>query len=108
MIDYAKQLRERITALRQSKGISESRMSRELGQSKCYLQQISSGKTLPSMGAFFKICDYLEADPIEFFWDEKLDEAYVHELRNYIKAMTKEDAAFLLDTAKYLCSRKHK
>ena len=106
MIDYAKLLRERITALRQNKGISESRMSRELGQSKCYLQQISSGKTLPSMGAFFKICDYLEADPIEFFWDEGLDETYMHELLACIKVMSKEDADFLLKTAKYLCARK--
>ena len=58
------------------------------------------------MGAFFKICDYLEVDPIEFFWDEKLDEVYVHELLACVKAMTKEDAAFLLDAAKYLRSRK--
>lgn len=55
MADYPKQLRERITKFREQKGVSESRMSRELGQSKCYLQQISSGKTLPSMGAFFRI-----------------------------------------------------
>ncbi len=44
MADYPKQLRERITKFREQKGVSESRMSRELGQSKCYLQQISSEK----------------------------------------------------------------
>lgn len=33
MADYPKQLRERITKFREQKGVSESRMSRELGQS---------------------------------------------------------------------------
>ena len=80
MADYPKQLRERITKFREQKGVSESRMSRELGQSKCYLQQISSGKTLPSMGAFFRICEYLETLPIEFFWDDGIDSIYMHEL----------------------------
>ena len=51
MIDYAKLLRERITALRQSKGISESRMSRELGQSKCYLQEDGCSVEYPTPGS---------------------------------------------------------
>lgn len=82
MADYPKQLRERITKFREQKGVSESRMSRELGQSKCYLQQISSGKTLPSMGAFFRICEYLETLPIEFFWDDGIDSIYILYVEN--------------------------
>ena len=105
MADYPKQLRERITKFREQKGVSESRMSRELGQSKCYLQQISSGKTLPSMGAFFRICEYLETLPIEFFWDDGLDSIYMHELLGCVKSMTKEDADYLLMSAKYLSGR---
>ena len=88
MADYPKQLRERITKFREQKGVSESRMSRELGQSKCYLQQISSGKTLPSMGAFFRIYEYLETLPIEFFWDDGIDSIYMHELLGCVKSMT--------------------
>ena len=105
MADYPKQLRERITKFREQKGVSESRMSRELGQSKCYLQQISSGKTLPSMGAFFRICEYLETLPIEFFWDDGIDSIYMHELLGRVKSMTKEDADYLLMSAKYLSGR---
>lgn len=105
MADYPKQLRERITKFREQKGVSESRMSRELGQSKCYLQQISSGKTLPSMGAFFRICEYLETLPIEFFWDDGIDSIYMHELLGCVKSMTKEDADYLLMSAKYLSGR---
>ena len=105
MADYPKQLRERITKFREQKGVSESRMSIELGQSKCYLQQISSGKTLPSMGAFFRICEYLETLPIEFFWDDGIDSIYMHELLGCVKSMTKEDADYLLMSAKYLSGR---
>ena len=105
MADYPKQLRERITKFREQKGVSESRMSRELGQSKCYLQQISSGKTLHSMGAFFRICEYLETLPIEFFWDDGIDSIYMHELLGCVKSMTKEDADYLLMSAKYLSGR---
>ncbi len=54
MADYPKQLRERITKFREQKGVSESRMSRELGQSKCYLQQISSGKNAAFHGSIFQ------------------------------------------------------
>jgi len=97
MADYPKQLRERITKFREQKGVSESRMSRELGQSKCYLQQISSGKTLPSMGAFFRIYEYLETLPIEFFWDDGIDSIYMHELLGRVKSMTKEDVGKIFE-----------
>lgn len=100
MADYPKQLRERITKFREQKGVSESRMSRELGQSKCYLQQISSGKTLPSMGAFFRIYEYLETLPIEFFWDDGIDSIYMHELLGRVKSMTKEGCRLLAHVGK--------
>ena len=40
---------ERITELRLARNISEYQMSLELGQSKGYVQGITSGKCLPSM-----------------------------------------------------------
>ena len=106
MADYPKQLRERITKFREQKGVSESRMSRELGQSKCYLQQISSGKTLPSMGAFFRIYEYLETLPIEFFGMIGIDSIYMHELLGRVKSYgQRKNADYLLMSAKYLSGR---
>ena len=32
-----------------------------------YINNISSGKTLPSMTEFFAICDYFDITPVEFF-----------------------------------------
>ncbi|MBR1497459.1 MAG: helix-turn-helix transcriptional regulator [Oscillospiraceae bacterium] len=62
-------VRDRITRLRIQKGISEYRMSYDLGHSRGYINNISSGKSLPSMVEFFAICEYLDITPIEFFDD---------------------------------------
>ena len=42
-------------------------MSYDLGHSRGYINNISSGKTLPSMTEFFAICDYFGISPVEFF-----------------------------------------
>ena len=60
-------VRERITQLRIQKGVSEYKMSYDLGHSRGYINNISSGKTLPSMTEFFAICEYFEITPVEFF-----------------------------------------
>ena len=60
-------IRERITQLRIQKGVSEYKMSYDLGHNRGYINNISSGKTLPSMTEFFAICDYFGITPVEFF-----------------------------------------
>ena len=75
------EIRERITELRLSKGVSEYQMSLDLGQNRTYIQGISSGKALPSMDSFLKICDYFEITPSEFF--EK-DVKHPHLLRQIV------------------------
>lgn len=47
-------VRERISELRMRKGVSEYQMSYDLGHSRGYVNNITSGKTLPSMSEF---CD---------------------------------------------------
>ena len=58
---------KRITELRLKKGVAEHRMSIELGHSRSYMQSISSGRSLPSMGEFLAICEYLGVTPQDFF-----------------------------------------
>lgn len=65
-------VRERITQLRLQKGVSEYKMSYDLGHSRGYINNISSGKSLPSMTEFFTICEYFGITPIEFF-NQKVD-----------------------------------
>lgn len=64
---YENFVRERITQLRLKKGVSEYKMSYDLGHSRSYINNISSGKALPPMKEFFAICEYLGVTPQEFF-----------------------------------------
>ncbi len=64
---YENYVRERITNLRVRKGVSEYKMSYDLGHSRSYIYNISSGKSLPPMSEFFAICDYFKITPAEFF-----------------------------------------
>ena len=60
-------IRDRITQLRLRKGVSEYQMSYDLGHSRGYVYNISSGKALPPMKEFLVICDYFEITPQQFF-----------------------------------------
>lgn len=60
-------IRERITELRIKKGVSEYKMSTDLGHSKSYIQSITSGRALPSLSEFLYICEYLSVTPKDFF-----------------------------------------
>lgn len=60
-------VRYRITQLRLAKGLSEYQLSYELGHSRGYINNISSGKAMPSMSEFFLICDYFNITPKDFF-----------------------------------------
>ena len=66
-------IRDRISVLRTKKNVSEYRMSTDLGHSKSYMQSISSGRSVPSLGEFLYICEYLGVTPREFF-DEDIAE----------------------------------
>lgn len=65
----AKFIRDRITQLRMQKSVSEYKMSYDLGHSRSYIYNISSGKSLPPMAEFLEICDYLGVTPSDFFND---------------------------------------
>ena len=64
---YERYLRERITALRSQKGVSEHRLSLELGKSGSYIRSITSGATMPSMKELFNLMVYFEVSPAELF-----------------------------------------
>lgn len=67
ILQYETYLRERITELRDRKGISEHRLSLELGKSGSYIRSITSGATLPSIKELFNMMVYFEISPFEFF-----------------------------------------
>ena len=68
---YEAFVRERITELRERKGVSEHRMSLELGKSGSYIRSITNGISLPSLQELFNIMEYFDLTPALFF--ESLD-----------------------------------
>lgn len=60
-------IRHRITELRIKKGVSEYQMSLDLGHSRSYIQNISSGRSKPSIEEFLYIYEYLNVSPKIFF-----------------------------------------
>lgn len=64
---YEEKFSARLSQLRLKKGVSARDMSLSIGQNPGYINNIETGKALPSMTGFFYICDYLEITPMEFF-----------------------------------------
>ena len=98
----AKFIQDRISFLRTKKGISEYKMSLELGHSKGYIQSISSGKSFPSVPELLYICEYLGVTPKEFFDEESNNPHLVQKLYNLTKDMPEEDLKVLINTAERL------
>lgn len=85
---------DRITELRINANISEYQLSLELGHSKSYIQSISSGRTCPSMPAFFDICNYFDITPQEFFDEELKETDLIHEIISKLKTLNHDDLEF--------------
>ena len=64
---YENEFPLRLAQLRNKKGVSARDMSLSIGQNHAYINNIESGKALPSMTIFFYICDYLNITPADFF-----------------------------------------
>ncbi len=95
-------VRERISQLRLMKGVSEYQMSYDLGHSRGYINNISSGKALPSMNEFFAICDYFDITPIEFFDCDNQSPMTARQLFSEINKLSPDSIDLLLQLAKKL------
>jgi len=89
-------IRNRIADLRIKKGVSEYRMSYDIGHSKGYIQGISSGRMLPSMAEFLYMCEYFGISPRDFF-DEEIDNpVLLQQAIEGLKALNDNDLALVL------------
>ena len=89
-------VRERITQLRLQKGVSEYKMSYDLGHSRGYINNISSGKTLPSMTEFFAICEYFGITPVEFFDNGCHNPKVMQDVLSAVSQLTDDDLKLTL------------
>ncbi len=89
-------VRERITRLRIKKNVSEYQMSYDLGHSRSYMHNISSGRALPPMKEFFAICDYFEITPQQFFDDGTQSPELIQKAVDGMKKLNETDLLMLL------------
>lgn len=89
-------VRDRITQLRMKKGVSEYQMSYDLGHSRGYVYNISSGKALPPLKELFAICDYFGLTPQQFFDEETQNPELVQKALNGMKQLDERDMLMLL------------
>ena len=95
-------IRNRISELRTKKGVSEYKMSTDMGHSKGYIQSISSGRSLPSLTEFLCICEYLGVTPHDFFDGNIENPAPIREAINALKTLDDDDLSLILATIKRL------
>ncbi len=93
---YEKFVRDRITQLRLKKNVSEYQMSYDLGHSRGYIYNISSGKALPPMREFFAICDYFGITPKEFFDDGSTNPELTQKTLDGISKLDESDMLMVL------------
>ena len=89
-------IRQRITQLRLNKGVSEHQMSVEMGHSRNYIRNITSGQSLPSMNEFLYICEYLGVTPSEFFNEQADNPALLQKAVDEMRSLSDKDILTLL------------
>ena len=88
--------KNRLVELRLRKNVSARDMSLSIGQNPGYINNIESGKALPSLTGFFYICEYLNITPQEFF-DTDLE--YPEQIRSITNDLKKLDERQLKNIA---------
>jgi len=99
-------IRDRITQLRIQKGVSEYKMSYDLGHSRSYIYNISSGKSLPPMAEFLEICDYLGISPSQFFNDATDNPALLQSAIEELKKLDDDDLMLVISNTRRLNKNK--
>ena len=96
----------RLTQLRTQKKVSARDMSLSIGQNPGYINNIESGKSLPSMTAFFYICEYLGISPQEFFDTDSKQPVELQQLIANIKKLTPNQLACISTLISELINKK--
>lgn len=97
MHEYEKYVRDRITQLRLQKGISEYKLSYDLGHSRGYIYNITSGKSLPPLAELFSICEYFDITPAEFFDDRLSNPQLIQKAEEGLKTLSDSDVLLILN-----------
>ena len=103
---YDEKFSDRLAQLRMDKGVSARDMSLSIGQSAGYINNIETKKNLPSMAAFFYICEYLGVTPQEFFDFGNQVPQRLNEIVDCLKGLNSEQLDSILTIVKGLSGRR--
>lgn len=92
----------RLAKLRVAKGVSARDMSLSMGQNPGYINNIESGKSMPSLSGIFYICEYLGITPKDFFDIETANPTKASELYSLTKNLSNNQLDILIALAKNL------
>lgn len=95
-------IRDRISQLRLQKGVSEYQMSYDLGHSRSYIYNISSGKSLPPMAEFLQICEYFDITPSQFFDDSLGNPALLQTAIEELRKLNDDDLMLIIGNIRRL------
>ena len=95
----------RLAQLRNKKGVSARDMSLSIGQNPGYINNIESGKAMPSMTCFFYICEYLNISPKDFFDFESKTPEKLNDLISDLKKLDEEKLDNIASIVKGLIKR---
>lgn len=95
----------RIATLRTKKGVSARDMSLSIGQNPGYINNIESGKSLPSLTGIFYICDYLKITPSELFDIDNNNPAKLSRINEYLKQLNDEQLDIVENLVKNLANK---
>ncbi|MBQ2999756.1 MAG: helix-turn-helix transcriptional regulator [Clostridia bacterium] len=87
---YKEDFSLRLARLRNQMNVSARDMSLSIGQNPGYINNIESGKALPSMSMFFYICEYLGITPAEFFKEDIKSPEKIRKITKKITALDDE------------------
>ena len=96
----------RLAELRMQKGVSARDMSLSIGQSENYINKIENRKSLPSMHAFFFICEYLGVTPAQFFDKDNQNPALLNDALSEIRKLDEASLAHNMGLAKEINAHK--
>jgi len=89
-------IKDRITQLRMQKDVSEYQMSYDLGHSRAYINNISSGKSLPSVGELLAVCEYFGISPKEFFNEQLPNPGLLQHVESGLAELNEDDLRMVL------------
>ncbi len=99
-------IRKRFRTIIDAQNKSDSKLSKEMGQSSQYLNQIVNGYKLPSLDGLYAFCEVCKISLKEFFDNEKEYPVQYNELLKYLNKLTPEELDDVIAIIKHIALNK--